>query len=244
MSESRATVAQNAVSGVAWNVVISLAARVVGVASTLFVTRFISPGDYGEVMGAAIVANSCLALSQLGLAQYIVARPSVGPSETFHATFYGTTVCVLLLVVALAAETHLAPYFRVQELPHYLPWMALVVLMDRVVTIPERLLYRDMRFRTAALNRATGEIVYAVLAVGLVAAGAGGMGLVVAGLARSLLRAVVIVAMVHWRRWAEPCRLTWVTTTELFGYGLPLSAGNIAGFISTRWDNQIGRAHV
>jgi len=233
------SIAQRAASGAAWNIVTSLGARVVALVGTLVVTRFLSPGDYGEVMAAVIVAQTCLTLSQLGIVHYLVVRPSSGPDVAFHVTVYTTVVCAATLGAALLAHGPLTSFFGVHELERYLPWLCLATMADRIASVPERLLYRDLRFRYVALARAAGEITFAVASMGLAALGEGGMGIVAASVLRSLLRSTLFVAAIDARAWIRPCALRWSTTRALLAFGLPLSVSCVAGAVATRWDNMI-----
>lgn len=233
------SIAQKAVSGAAWNIVTSLGARIIGVVATLVVTRFIAPGEYGEVIGAAILVQTCIAMSQLGLLQYLAVKHDAGPDVVFHVTFYSTLVCSIALGAALLAHDQIGPFFGVHELGKYLPWLCVAGMMDRLSSIPERLLYRDLRFRFVALTRAAGELAFSAGAMLLAALGKGGTAIIVATLLRSGLRSLIFVAAVDARAWLRPYAIRWSTTRAMFTFGLPLSVANIVGVLSTRWDNLI-----
>ena len=233
------SIAQKAVSGAAWNIVASLGARVIGVVATLIVTRFIAPGEYGEVIGAAILVQTCVAISQLGLLQYLAVKRDAGPDVAFHVTFYTTLVCTAALGVALVEHNRIGPFFGVHELGKYLPWLCIAGMMDRLSSIPERLLYRDLRFRFVALTRAGGELAFSAGAMVLAALGKGGMAIIIATIMRAGLRAVVFFVAVDMRTWLKPHPIRWSTTRTILTFGLPLSVSNIAGVLSTRWDNLI-----
>ena len=233
------SIAQKAVSGAAWNIVASLGARVIGVVATLIITRFIAPGEYGEVIGAAILVQTCVAISQLGLLQYLAVKRDAGPDVAFHVTLYTSLVCSAALGVALLEHDRIGPFFGVHELGKYLPWLCVAGMMDRLSSIPERLLYRNLRFRFVALTRAGGELAFSAGAMLMAALGKGGMAIIVATLLRSGLRSLIFVVAIHPRTWLRPHPLRWSTTRAMFSFGLPLSVSNIAGVLSTRWDNLI-----
>jgi PST family polysaccharide transporter len=233
------SLAQKAVSGAAWNIVASLGARVVGVVATLIVTRFIAPGEYGEVIGAAILVQTCIAISHLGLLQYLAVKHKAGPDVVFHITFYSVLVCSIALGAALLLRDRLGAAFGLHDLGAYLPWLCIAGMMDRLSSIPERLLYRNLRFRFVALTRAAGELTFSVGAMLLAGFGKGAMAIVIATLLRSGLRSVIFIAAVDVRTWLRPHAIRWRTTREIFTFGLPLSVSNVAGVMSTRCDNFI-----
>jgi lipopolysaccharide exporter len=233
------SIALRAVSGAAWNVVTSLSTRVVSFVATLVLAYYLSPDEYGEVVGSVIVTQTCLTLSGMGLAQYLVVKPDAGPRVAFHVTFYTCVACLTALAVVHLTRGWMGAFFNVAELGRYLPWLSVTALAESLSVVPERILYRDLRFRLVALTRAAGDLGFSAVSVGLAMAGQGGMALVYAGLLRVLVRLTVYLRVVDWRAWIRPSALRWSTTREIFGFGLPLSVSTVAGSLSVRWDNMV-----
>jgi PST family polysaccharide transporter len=223
------SIARKAASGAAWNVALSLGTRVISVIATLLVTRYLSPDEYGAVVGSVIVTQTCITLSQMGLTHYVVVKPDAGPLVAFHVTFYTNVACMLALAFVHLTRAWVGPFFNVPELGRYLPWLTATTLAESLSIVPERILYRDLRFRLVALTRAAGDLGFSVASLGLAMAGAGGMALVYAGLLRVLLRSAVYFTRVSPRAWLWPSSLRWSTTREIFAYGLPLSISTVAG---------------
>jgi len=228
-----------AVRGAAWNVATSLVARVVSVIATLVITRYLSPDEYGEALGSILLVQVCLTLSQMGLPQYLLARPDSGPRVVFHIAFYTNLACVVALAVVHLIRARVGPFFSLHELGRYLPWLTVTTFGESLAVVPERLLYRDLRFRVVALARAAADLGFSVTALALARAGQGGMALVYGGLLRVLLRLLVYSLQIDWRASIRPCALRWSTTREIFRFGLPLSVSVVAGSLSVRWDNMV-----
>jgi PST family polysaccharide transporter len=238
-----ATLAQRAVIGAIWTITTSIGSRVIGLVGTLLLTRFLEPEVLGETSIAAVVVLTAHVVSNCGLSQYIVARPNEGRAAAFHATFYFLLLGAIALGVAVLLGGPLGSFFHAPGIVKYIPGMALAMLFERVATIQDRILVRDMRFRSVSLQRSFGEIVYAVVSVALAGAGCGGAALIWASLARSILRFITLSLTSPRREWLEPCRITWERTREFFVFGLPMSVASIAGFGSRRWDNLVISGH-
>jgi PST family polysaccharide transporter len=220
----------------------SVGARAVGLGGTLLLTRYLDPGEYGEVSLAAVVILTANVLSNCGLSQYLVSKPTAGRAAAFHATFYFTLLGLLALGVALACGGPFGRFINAPGVERFLPGLALAAVLERVGTIQDRILVRDMRYRSVGLQRSMGEIVYSAVSVVLAARGAGrwwggGNAVVLASVARSVVRLVTLSATTPRREWLEPCRITWEKTRELFAFGLPMSVATIFGLGSRRWDN-------
>lgn len=233
------SLANKTVLGVAWTITTNLGSRGVGLVGTLVLARYLDPKDYGEVMGASILATTASSFSNFGLGQFLVARPKAGRELAFHVTFYSLLICGAMLTLTTLFGAEIGPFFQVSHLEKYLPWLAAVAMIDRLSSIPERILFRDMRFKLVGINNAIGELLYAGFSVGTVMFGAGGMAIVWGNLARSLFRGVVILAAADRRDWLAISPITSESTREIFGFGLPLSLGAFAGFVSRRWDNML-----
>jgi PST family polysaccharide transporter len=246
--ERPGSLARLAVQGALWTVCTSAGARAVGLAGTLLLTRFLGPDTYGEVSLASVVILTANTFSNCGLSQYIVSKPHAGREAAFHATLYFTLLGLVALVAALALGGPIGALIQAPGITRYLPGLAFAAVLERVGTIQDRILVRDMRFRAVGLLRSFGEIVYSVASVALAAAGVGrwwggGNAVVIASIARSAARLVALSAVAPRREWLEPCRITWQRTRELFAFGLPMSVASLAGFGSRRWDNLVFSHH-
>jgi PST family polysaccharide transporter len=236
------------VLGVLWTVTTSAGARAVGLAGTLLITRYLDPGEYGEVSLASVVILTASTLSNCGLSQYLVSQPNAGRDAAFHATFYYTLLGVLAIGLALLLGDPIGALIHAPTLGRFLPGLAIAALLERAGTVQDRIQIRDMRFRSVGLIHALGEVVYSGVSVALAAQGAGkwwggGNAVVVASIARSAARLVALSLTTDRRAWLSPCPITWQKTRELFAFGLPMSIATIAGVGSRRWDNLVFSHH-
>jgi len=229
------SVAGKAVRGIAWNLSTGLGVRVLGMVGTLVLTRFIAPYEYGEVQAASICVLTASMFSVFGFGQYLIARKA-GPEATFHVTVYNFGLGVLALAVVLALGHPLGQLLDAPRMARFMPGLALASLLDRVQYVPERMLSRSLRFRTIALVRAGGELTFTVVSLSL-ASRYHGMAMVAGNIARSGLSAVLMASFADRHEWLTPTRLRRDVTREIFVYGVPISIGAFAEFISQRWDN-------
>lgn len=238
-SNAGSALARKATLGAVWTISTSVGARTIGLAGTLLLTKFIAPDVYGEVSLAAVIIQTAHAVSSCGLSQYLVSRPHEGRDAVFHATFYFTLLGVIALGVAVALRDPLGALIGAPGMARYIPGLALAGLLERVGTVQDRILVRDMRFREVGLLRSLGEIAYAVVTVGLAWAGWGAVAVVWGSIVRSAVRLVSLSLITPRREWLSPSRITLARTRELFAFGLPMSVGALAGFGSRRWDNLV-----
>jgi lipopolysaccharide exporter len=233
------SLAVQATRSAAWMFAAGLATKVLGLVGTLLVVRYVSPGEYGEAVAAAIVIGSASTFSSFGIGPFVVVKSRGRRDLAFHATVFQIALGLVAVGLVLAFGTTLAGWFNTPGLRRYLPLMALSMLIDRLWFVPERVLVREMRFRTVAMSRSAGEFSYTAVSLATAVLGWGGMAIVAGNLARSSIKAAVTIAAVDRRDWLEACALRRDTTLAMVNFGAPLSVAAIAGYAATKWDNLI-----
>jgi lipopolysaccharide exporter len=231
--------AKRAVIGAVWTIATSTGSRVIGLVSTILLARYLTPEICGEFSTASVVVLTATILTNCGISQYIVSKPKEGRDATFHATFYFLVLGAISLGGTALFRDEIAAWMNAPKIASYIPYLAFSTMLDRVSTIQDRILVRDMRFRMVGLQRSLGEITYAVASIALAWLMRDGMALIWASLARSILRLVTSSLTTSWREWIEPCRITWERTREFFAFGLPMSIATVAGFGGRKWDNLV-----
>ncbi len=229
------SVAGKAVKGIAWNLGTGLGVRVLGMVGTLVLTHFIAPYEYGEVASASTFVLSAALFSTIGFGQYIIARKA-GPEETFHVTVFHIGLGLIAFSIVLALGGPLGKLVDAPRMARFMPGLALAAFFERIQYVPERLLSRQLRFRTIALSRASGEIAFTTVSL-LLARQYGGYAIVCGNLARGGLVALLMALSADRREWLTPTRLRKDVSARLFKYGLPISVGGAAEFVSQKWDN-------
>lgn len=231
------SIAVKAVRGAAWSIGSTLIGRAIGTVATLVLTYFLSKSEMGQVALAHSLTLGAHYLSNLGYDRYVVAYPKSGRGVAFHVSAAHLVTGFLALAALVLLAPPLAGVFEEALVFDYLAGMAVAVVFERVGQMPEKILTREMRFSVIGILRTAGNVLFAVVAVSLAAAGWGGMSLILANVVRSGVQGLGFVAAVSWRDWIEPCRLRWETYRKLLRFGLPLSVGSLANLASREGDN-------
>ena len=238
-SQRGSSLASKAFGGAAWAIATGGGARALGLVGTLALTYFVARDELGEVSDAAVAVVLANQFSTAGLGQYYVARPTAGRDVAWHATVVHLALGVVAVAALFALEGRLAVWMRAPGLGRFLPGLALSGLIERAAFMPERVLARDMRFRTIGVVRASAELSYTATSIALAAGGWAGMSIVVANVARSVVRLVGMATSVPRAAWLTPSRLSASKVKAMFRFGLPMSVGTAAGFAARRVDNAI-----
>lgn len=233
-----------AARGSVWLITAGLLSRAFGVVGTLILTHLIAPVAYGEVTDAFVITFTVNVLANVGVGVYVITHPQAGPDELFHAAIMHISLGALCLAPLLLFGRSLGMTFGAPTMGRYLPGLALAVMCERFTLLPERLLFRQMRFGVSSLLRATGEMLFTLVSVIGAARGLGGMAIVLGNVVRSGYRVPLCLVLVSWREWLEPHRLHKEVFARILRFGVPISVGQIIGFGTRRWDNLlVSRLH-
>lgn len=249
--EAGHNVASKALRGLFWVASTGLGSRIVSLISTLMLTRYVLPADYGEVQNTYVVVWMVDLLTQFGIPPYIAGRDDLTKKHIAHATFFFHALGVVGMALCLAIARPLGPHLGAPNMHLYMPGFVAATVLQRAATIPDRLLVRDLRFRAASAVRAMAEVVYAVSSLGLAMLGTrldfhlaghaivfgGGFAIVWGGIARGLFRCLALLPLVPFRHWFALVKPEKAVSRDVASFGAPITMAVLGGIGSRRWDN-------
>ena len=231
------SLAKKAAGGFLWTTAANLGARVITIASTFVLTRYLAPEVQGEVNLAYVLVATAGAASTLGVAQFVAAHPKEGRDTAFHGTVLVLALGVLVVLGCLGLAEPVAVWLKVPGMSRYVPGMAIAHYLDRCGWVPRALLVREMRFRLAGLRVAVGELAFAASSVGLAHAGWGGDAIVGGNVVRSVVGLGFLLVVVDWRDYLSPCRIALATLRKILRFGLPITIASLFAMGAMSWDN-------
>ena len=231
------SLAKKAAGGFVWTTAANIGARVLTIASTFALTRYLAPAVQGEVNLAYVLVATAGAATTLGVAQFVAANPKEGRDTAFHGSVLVLALGVLVCLGCLVAAEPVSHFLKVPGMARYVPGMALAHFLERCGWVPRAVLVREMRFRLAGLRVALGELVFAVSSVSLAYLGWGGDAIVGGNVARAFVGLVFLAVVIDWRDYLLPCRLALATMRKLLRFGLPLTIASLFAMGAMSWDN-------
>ncbi len=228
---------KQATRGALWSVGASVAARIIGLIGTLYMTRLLLPDVIGEVAAAAIIAQTANWVSHWGFNQYMIVHGVEGPEPTYHVAVLNLVFGVVGLCAIAGTGAWFAPVFNAPNLASYLPGLTLAVLIRRVGAVADKILAREMRFRELAIANGLGELTFSVSAVTLAATtDLGGQAIVVGNILQSLVATVLILRATGFG-WLQRSPWQWQRVRDIIRFGIPLGLAQLFNFATRYWDN-------
>jgi lipopolysaccharide exporter len=235
--DSGASMASKAASGAGWTIATSVLSRALGLVGTLLITHYLDPDVLGNVSNAFILVITAHQFSQLGVTQYLVAKPDAPREVTWHVTLVSLIVGALAIFGMGFFGRYFAGALSSPTIALYLPGFAIALYIERVSIIPERLLVREMNFRTIGLWKTASEITYSVTSIGFAVFGFGGFSIVIGNIARACVYAFGVFRATKLAEWLTPAPFSPKVIRALLEFGVPLSIGTSFGGMARRWDN-------
>ena len=230
-------IGRQAAAGAFWTIGLGLASRVVGLVGTVLITHYLSPAVMGEVAAATVLAFTANWMTAWGFNQYVIVRGHEGREAVFHATVLHLTFGFGALLLVFLAGGSLSEFLNAPNLEAYLPGMLVAVGIKRLASIPDKLLMRQMRFRTVAIATATGEIVYVCLAVLMVeTTELGGVAIVIANIVQAMVVTSIEISAEGLRSWLAPVPWNWQRVRSILRFGTPLGLESLLSEASRYWD--------
>lgn len=227
---------ERAVRGAAWNIGLTLGSRLIALAGTLLITRYISPKVAGEVNVAfTLVAMSAL-LSNVGFTQYIMTRRDGNHDGIFHAGVLHIVLGFVGFGLVVLAGPMLTPHFGSAAAASYMPWLAVAMFLERIGQVPERSLARELRMRPVGMARGIGELAYSGSSILLAMNDFGGASIVWGNVVRNVVYLAIILSA-SGMSWARPVTWSHDRVREIFRFGTPLYLAGVAYWSARRTDN-------
>ena len=226
----------SALSNARW-VAVGQAARVgVQVLGLIFLARILSPGDFGLVAMATVVANFANLVRDLGTASAVIQRETLDEVTKNTAYWFSLgTGSLLGLSIALLAPV-LSAAFKAPELTGIFVVLSLTFPIASAASVHQALLERDSQFKLVARIESVSGVAGLVIAIVLANAGAGAYSLVA--------QTVIAAAMSTVQLWlASKWRPRWQWSGEALGsiwkFSGNLAAFNFVNYFSRNADSMI-----
>jgi O-antigen/teichoic acid export membrane protein len=219
--------------GIAWALSSNLANQVLQFAVGIVLARLLAPADFGVFATTGIFTGLAATVSNIGLGSALVQRAAI--EERHRRTMLTANLVSSSLIVLLlwATSPAIAAYFRNPIAGPVLRLVALNFLLNAFSSVSFSLLSRVLNFRILAVTEAVAAAAFGLVAILLALRGYGVWAIAWAGLAQSLVRAVLLILRAGW-----PLRLGWDrrALADLLGLGAGLTLKRVINYAAANVD--------
>ncbi|RMH27980.1 MAG: hypothetical protein D6693_04420 [Planctomycetota bacterium] len=230
------TVRRDIAAGLVWATAERWGRHVLSFVVYVALARLLAPEAFGLVALAAVVTSFCQLFVSQGFGTAIIQREDLRDAHLDTAFWISLALSTGLFVVMVLAAGPIAAVAGEPGLAPVLRWLAAVVPINSLASVPAASLTRQMRFRPLAVRSTLGVLAGGAAGVGMALAGFGVWSLV----GQQLTAAVVgVAALWSASRWRPGLRAERRAFGELFGFSANVLATNVLWFFSQQLDKAV-----
>lgn len=230
---------RSAASGVKWNAVSQAGQQLMQLVTMIVLARLLSPGDFGLLGMALIVAGFLAIFKDMGTSSALIRDRDNEPELLATIFWTNTGLGVLAFLLLVAISPLLAIFFHESRLSPVLCVMAAGFFLSGLSNVHKALLERHLAFRALAAAELSGVLAGAVVGIGLARAGAGVWALVAQALANITVNTLLLWVLSSYR---PQFRFSWERLRQVAGFSLNLTGYNVFNYAVRNTDNLlIGR---
>jgi O-antigen/teichoic acid export membrane protein len=138
------------VRAVAWSATAKWITQILAWLATIVIVRLLTPHDYGLVGMAGIYLTLATTVSQVGIADAVIAKRDLQRHQIAELNTVAVLVGVALVGVSCAVAQPLARFFSAPSLLAIIMVASTTYVINGVQVVPRALLQKDMRFKLLA----------------------------------------------------------------------------------------------
>lgn len=194
MSEHRPPI----ISPLIWSTVSSLGTQLLSFVTFAILARLLGAGPFGLVALAALVIDLLLVVSNAGINEAVIQRPTLD-DEDADTAFWANLACgVLFCAGAMAAAPLIARLFSQPDLVPIIATLASIFAITPLGAIHTAILTRDLKFRSVAARNIASSVAGAAVGLPLAFAGFGAWALVAQRIASAVAMVIAVWASYPW----------------------------------------------
>ena len=235
MSESNSKdLKQAAIVGGAWGGVSRLVRVVCQLASIIFLSRLLTPEDFGVVATVVSLVTVVNLLRELGLAHAIVQQPKIDNDELNCLFKFTCLLGVGLFATSILIGFGASWFFGDGRLVYLAPFYGLASMLSSVEVIALGLLRRKLKFQTIAIREIVAGIIGTAGSILIAWMGGGYWAIVAAPVLMQLTNTILSWKAVSWRpkRSNSPMR----SISHYLKFGATVTLGEFANLVSANVD--------
>ena len=220
-----------AARGVVWTTLGSLANRLSGLVLFLVLARLLLPAEFGVLAAAVVFVALARTLADAGLTRTLVQRSELRAAHLDSALLVTGGLGALFGLVMAVSAPLVADIYSMPDLEPVLRALAVVPFIAGLLSVPESILRRQLRFRSVAARNVFAAVLSDIVGIVLALLGAGVWALVAQTISSAVIAFVVLWFSVRWRpgkAWERRAM------AELLGFGSHVLGISVLSFLNRR----------
>ncbi len=231
-----------AISGGRWTLIENAVVQVMSLLVTLVLARVLLQTDYGAIAAVTVAASFLILLGNVGFSVSLIQRAEVTDERVSSIFWAGAGLGTVLAIAFALASPFIAASMRQPNVAPMLILVSTQVITAILSSIPEAVLLRRFKFRTAAFVSMGSFIIYPPVAIGLAIFFDAGAWAVVIG--QALRPFAKLLLGMYAARWRPTLKFKWALIREDFGLNAGFFVISATGFLTKNLDYWLISRHL
>lgn len=185
--------------GVFYNFTGALAKNGVSFFISIFLSRILSPSDFGLIGMAMVFITFAQGFSDLGLSSGIIHIKEVSQRELSSVFFFNLFVSVALAILLFAAAGWISDFYRNAEVLQVIKAVSFLFVINSLNTVHNALLYKKIEIKITRVSTLVSVFVSGLVGILIAYFGGGVWSLVVSTYLASIIPVLIIWSYSKWR---------------------------------------------
>lgn len=222
---------KNIIQGAFWSSAVQFLSLIIILCTNIWMTRILSPRDFGQVGIFMFFVVLCNVFSEGGLSGALVRKKN--PSNRDYSTVfvYNLVISVILYIILFLSAEIISVYYDDPELRMLIKVGGVVLVINAFQIVPDAKLVGNLRFKQKAIYRLLSVIIGSLLGIITCNLGFGVWSLLIMQITTSITQTLLLLM-------GDSFNLSFVFSKnsfkDLFGFGVNTALSSI---INTAFDN-------
>jgi PST family polysaccharide transporter len=220
--------------GFRWSFAQSVGTLVVQLGTLVILSRLLTPGDFGAVAVAVSLVGSASLLVELGVGPALIQRRDLTHRHVGSALWLSLILAVVLMAILQSTSSMVLTWLGIAQASAIFRLIALIVVLQPVVTILSSLARRNLDMRDAAAADLVGTVVgYSLVSITLAHLGLGAWALAIGQVVQLSITCVTLIVS---QRRRISLRAGFRELRDVLSFGAYFSIGRIANYAAQKLD--------
>ena len=229
------TTYKRAFIGINWTLASTLINAIANFTGLIFLSRLLSPFDFGLISTALLVINTASLVSELGLGPSLIRNGQLSETQDQSALSFSFLLGIFFLVIFWCTAPLVSEFFELPQLLNVIRALSLLFPFRGITAVTESILLRGGQYRTVAIVKASTYVFgYVIVGIILALQGLRFWSLVVALILQFSLEAILLF---YFSKKPIPLRCNIRRLRELLRFGSQYTINRLLANLALHGDN-------
>ncbi len=221
----------NAIRSMLWNLTETFGLRAIQLVVSVILARLLLPEQFGLIGMLTLFMALAQSLLESGFGSALIQKKEANQLDACSVFYLNLLVAIVLALVLYGAAPLIAGFYQAPPLLPLTRFLCLNILFSVFVLVPSTLLAKRMDFKRLVTVSVISVVISGAVGVGLAIMGKGVWSLAVQMVLNTLIRAVLLWKVSHWR---PSLIFSRASLSSMFSFG---SRMMMSGLLHTFFEN-------